>query len=74
MAGKTGTAENNAGADHAWFAGYVPADRPRFAFVVVLEHGGSGGRAAGPVARKFVECLLDMGLVTNTTDLAGEQP
>jgi penicillin-binding protein 2 len=51
IAGKTGTAEVGGGKpDHAWFAGYAPADEPRVAFVVVLEHGGSGGHVAGPVA------------------------
>ncbi len=62
IAGKTGTAQN-AGPDHAWFAGYVPADRPRIAFVVVLEQAGSGGKVAGPVAKKFVQALLDQGLI-----------
>jgi penicillin-binding protein 2 len=71
IAGKTGTAESGA-ADHAWFAGYVPADRPRVAFVVVLEQGGGGGKAAGPVAKKFVSCLLDLGLVAPATSLARE--
>lgn len=64
IAGKTGTAEVGGGkGDHAWFAGYTPADQPRFAFVVVLEHAGSGGAAAGPVARKLVEEMLELGLV-----------
>lgn len=64
IAGKTGTAEVGGGKpDHAWFAGYVPADEPRVAFVVVLEHGGSGGRVAGPVAHDFVQALLDAGVV-----------
>ncbi|MEX0714996.1 MAG: penicillin-binding transpeptidase domain-containing protein [Planctomycetaceae bacterium] len=64
IAGKTGTAEVGGGRpDHAWFAGYVPADRPRIAFVVVLEHAGSGGAAAGPVAREFVRAMLELGLV-----------
>jgi penicillin-binding protein 2 len=55
IAGKTGTAETGGGrAAHAWFAGYVPADRPRLAFVVVLEHAGSGSTAAGPVAKRLV--------------------
>lgn len=71
IAGKTGTAENG-GADHAWFAGYVPAERPRIAFVVVLEHGGSGGKAAGPVAKNFVRRLLDLGLLSPATSLARE--
>jgi penicillin-binding protein 2 len=64
IAGKTGTAEPGQGRpDHAWFAGYVPADRPRVAFVVVLEHAGSGGHAAGPVAREFVQALLATGVL-----------
>ncbi len=59
VAGKTGTAETGGGLpDHAWFAGYVPADRPRVAFVVMLEHAGSGGRSAGPVVRELVDSLL----------------
>jgi penicillin-binding protein 2 len=71
IAGKTGTAESGS-VDHAWFAGYVPAEQPRVAFVVVLEQGGGGGKAAGPVAKKFVSCLLDLGLVTPVTDLVRE--
>lgn len=64
IAGKTGTAEPGGGKpDHAWFAGYVPADRPKIAFVVVLENAGSGGHAAGPVARKFVQAMLEQGLL-----------
>jgi penicillin-binding protein 2 len=64
IAGKTGTAETGGGRpDHAWFAGYVPADEPRVAFVVVLEHGGSGGHVAGPVAHDFIQALLDFGVV-----------
>jgi penicillin-binding protein 2 len=65
IAGKTGTAQTN-GVDHAWFAGYVPAERPRIAFVVVLEHGGSGGKAAGPVAHDFVKSLLDFDVLKAT--------
>ena len=64
IAGKTGTAEIGGNKpDHAWFAGYVPADRPRIAFVVVLEQAGSGGKVAGPVAKKFVQLLLNQGVI-----------
>jgi penicillin-binding protein 2 len=63
IAGKTGTAEVSGRPDHAWFAGYVPADNPRYAFAVVLEHAGSGGKVAGPVARKLVEAMLAEGLL-----------
>ncbi len=64
IAGKTGTAEVGGGRkDHAWFAGYVPADRPRYAFAVVVEHGGSGGKTCGPVVRELVQGMLDLGLL-----------
>ena len=64
IAGKTGTA--SAGEDrldHAWFAGYVPADRPRLAFVVVLEHAGDAATAAGPVAKRLVLQMKQLGLL-----------
>ncbi len=68
IAGKTGTAEVGGDLeDHAWFAGYVPADRPRLAFVVVLEHAGSGGRQAGPVARQLVQSMHANGLIGPAT-------
>ena len=55
VAGKTGTASAGEGRrDHAWFAGYVPADDPKLAFVIVLEHAGDGATAAGPVAKRLV--------------------
>jgi penicillin-binding protein 2 len=41
--------------DHAWIAGFAPFDSPEIAFVVLLEHGGSGGRNAGPIAKAIVE-------------------
>jgi penicillin-binding protein 2 len=64
VAGKTGTAESGEGqADHAWFAGYVPAERPQLAFVVVLEHAGDAATAAGPVAKRLVEQIDRLGLL-----------
>lgn len=70
IAGKTGTAEvGGERPDHAWFAGYVPADQPRYAIVVVLEHGGSGSRSAGPVARELVRSMLESGLISGNNTL-----
>jgi penicillin-binding protein 2 len=61
VAGKTGTAETGgAGEDHAWFAGYAPAEDPRFVFVVALEHGGSGSRASA-VAKAIVQRMQELG-------------
>jgi penicillin-binding protein 2 len=44
--------------DHAWFAGFAPADKPQVAFAVLVEHGGFGGEVAAPVARQLVEAAL----------------
>ncbi|MCE9556484.1 MAG: hypothetical protein K8T91_24305 [Planctomycetes bacterium] len=67
IAGKTGTAETGGNLpDHAWFAGYAPAEAPRIAVVVALEHGGSGAESAGPIARQVVEHLAERGYFTGT--------
>ncbi len=43
--------------DHALFAGFAPLDKPRYAFAVIVEHGGSGAHVAAPLARDImVEC------------------
>jgi len=74
IAGKTGTAETGGGrGDHAWFAGFTPAENPRVAFVVVLEHGGSGSRTAGPIAREFVRSLLESGLISPSAAVADRE-
>ncbi len=64
IAGKTGTAETGGGqASHAWFAGYAPADEPKVAFVVVLEHAGDAATTAGPVAKRLVLRMEELGLL-----------
>ncbi len=55
-AGKTGTAEvSKTGEPHSWFAGYAPADNPKIALVVLVEHGGEGSKTAAPVFREIVD-------------------
>jgi len=49
--GKTGTAQDPAGDDHAWFVSFGGGDLDDFVLTVVLEHGGKGSAAAGPVSR-----------------------
>ncbi|MBN1587879.1 MAG: hypothetical protein JW888_00025 [Pirellulales bacterium] len=64
VAGKTGTAETGRGrSDHAWFAGYLPAAKPRFALVIVVEHSGDGADVAGPVARRLILRMHQLGLL-----------
>ena len=73
MAGKTGTAQSHTyggghgahgaqGAwslrDHAWFVAFAPADDPRYALSVIVEHGGFGGEVAAPKAREIMRVAL----------------
>ncbi|GIS23864.1 MAG: hypothetical protein CM15mP124_3440 [Alphaproteobacteria bacterium] len=46
--------------DHALFVGYFPYDKPRFAFSVVVEHGGSGSKTAAPIARDICKKLVKL--------------
>lgn len=67
VAGKTGTAqvikrgqrnrdpkESWRFVEHAWFAAYAPHDKPEIAVVVLIEHGGSAGKVAAPVAMRII--------------------
>jgi len=58
VAGKTGTAQNPHGRDHAWFVGYAPAESPRIAAAVIIENGGWGGETAAPVAGSLIRYAL----------------
>ena len=77
MAGKTGTAQvrslvarGGGGAwkfrDHSLFVCYAPADAPRYAISVVVEHGMQGARAAAPIARDVMTFLFDPGKAMDT--------
>ena len=74
LAGKSGTAQvvdissreeydevrkNPLLRDHAVFIGFAPYDNPRYSIAVIVENGESGGRTAGPIAKKVIEELLD---------------
>jgi len=67
IAGKTGTAQAGKGEDHAWFNGFAPADNPRIAFAVIVEHGGHGGTAAAPIARDIVKACQAHGYLNDRT-------
>lgn len=76
VAGKTATAQTQAmragergrpDRDHAWFAGFAPADDPRVVVVVLVERGGMGGQTAAPIAGRifkgiFYETVASLGM------------
>jgi penicillin-binding protein 2 len=59
-AGKTGTVQNPHGAEHGWFCGYAPADDPRIAVALIVEHGRHGSDIA-PIFRELVNRHFDLG-------------
>jgi len=58
--GKTGTAQNPHGKDHAWFVAYATVNNEpsRIAVAVLVEHGEHGSSSAGPIARAVIEAAL----------------
>ncbi len=58
VGGKTGTAENPHGEDHAWFVGFAPFDNPRIAICVMVENAGFGGTIAAPIGGLCIEKYL----------------
>lgn len=55
IAGKTGTAEHSHGRDHGLFVAYGPVDDPELVVVCIVEQGGFGSVAAGPIVYKAFE-------------------
>ena len=55
MAGKTGTAENPRGRDHAVFIAFAPRDNPQVAVGVIVENAGFGSTTAAPIASLMIE-------------------
>jgi penicillin-binding protein 2 len=57
VAGKTGTAEVFGKQTTSWFAGYAPANRPRYAVVVVVSQGGTGAETSAPAVRQIYDAI-----------------
>lgn len=53
---------------HAWFAGFAPYGKPEIALAVILEHGGGGGQAAGPLGREIFRLLVNLGYLKATDE------
>ena len=55
IAGKTGTAQNAHGDDHAWFVGFAPIDDPIIATCVLVEFGEHGSSMAAPLSKDIMK-------------------
>ena len=59
--------------DHALFVAFAPYKNPQYAISVLVEHGGSGGKAAAPIAKKVIKKVLERHeLRRNVNNLMGE--
>lgn len=69
IGGKTGTAQvvglrrdskylSERFRDHAWFVAFAPYETPEVALSVMVEHGGHGGAAAAPIAKRAIEAYM----------------
>jgi penicillin-binding protein 2 len=66
VGGKTGTAQAASrearlrNEDHAWFAGYAPAEKPEIVVVALVESAGHGGLVAAPVVRDVMAAYFGL--------------
>ena len=51
---------------HGWFVAFAPMDKPRIALAVMVEHGGSGGQAAAPIAHEILAKFFGVAPVRTT--------
>ena len=65
MCGKTGTAQNPHGEDHAVFMAFAPKDDPKIAISVYVENSGYGATYAAPIASLLVEKYLNGEIAKN---------
>lgn len=59
VASKTGSAQvTGSDVSTSWFASYAPADKPRYAVVMMVTEGGTGSKTSGPSVRRIYESLF----------------
>jgi penicillin-binding protein 2 len=46
--------------DHSWFVAIAPAENPKIALAVLIEHGGHGSSGAAPIARDLIKKYLNV--------------
>ena len=65
IAGKTGTAQNPHGKDHAIFIAFAPVENPKISVAVIIENIGFGSTFAAPIAQKMIKAYLEKEDVIN---------
>ncbi|MFL5801919.1 MAG: penicillin-binding transpeptidase domain-containing protein [Roseiflexaceae bacterium] len=60
VGGKSGTAENPAGAPHAWFIAIAPVENPRFVVAAMIENGGEGSTVGAQAAGAAMAAAFEL--------------
>ena len=71
VAGKTGTAQNPHGKDHAWFIAFAPVENPKIAITVLVENAGFGGAISAPIARELIKYYVKGEKLPLSSDQSG---
>jgi penicillin-binding protein 2 len=75
LGGKTGTAENPHGDNHAWFVGVAPLENPEIVVCAIIENAGHGSEIAAPPVKKVIDVYmkkkLNKEIATNAVPLEG---
>lgn len=74
VAGKTGTAQNPHGRDHAWFIAFAPVENPKIAMAVLVENAGFGGAISAPIARELIRYYVKGEKVAVAPEREGNAP
>jgi len=52
--------------DHALYIAFAPYHDPKYAISVIIEHGGSGSKAAAPIAKEVIKKVLERDKIRNS--------
>ena len=72
LGGKTGTAENPHGDNHAWFVGMAPLEEPEIVVCAIVENAGHGSDVAAPVVKQILDAYMDKKLAAEQVTMTGE--
>ena len=59
--------------DHALFVAFAPVNDPKYAISVVVEHGGTGSKAAAPIAKQVIKKVLERHDLRQSVNYKGEE-
>lgn len=72
VCGKTGTAQNPHGQDHAWFTCFAPRENPKIVLCVFVENAGFGGGVSAPIAHEILNAFFHPELLNQQNQIVNK--